>query len=385
MTAHLVFVDRPTRWAWAEIDLTALSHNVRVLRDRTAPADLWAVVKADGYGHGAVAVARTALDHGAAGLCVALVTEGVQLREAGITAPILLLSEPPPEQFETALRARLLPSVYSPDGLRALAAAARRVGTDAEFHLKIDTGMQRVGVRVDDLDALLDLVAEIGEPLRLTGVSSHLATADEPELATTAEQNAIFTAAVRRCESHRIAAGRRLLVHLGNSAAALAHPATHHHMVRSGISLYGVAPGPAIADRTGDLRPVLSLHARVSYVKPVRAGSSISYGHTHRFAHDTRVATIPIGYADGVRRQLSAVGGSVLIGGRRRRIVGVVTMDQLMVDIGDDDIAVGDPVVLIGRQHAEEITAAEIAERLATIPYEVLCSISSRIERVIRA
>lgn len=156
-------------------------------------------------------------------------------------------------------------------------------------------------------------------------------------------------------------------------------------MVRSGISLYGIAPGPGVADRATGLRPVLSLRARVSYVKSVRAGSSISYGHTHTFDRDTRVATIPIGYADGIRRRLSALGGEVLIGGRRHRMVGVVTMDQLMVDIGDTPVVIGDPVVLIGSQGDEEITASEVAERLGTIAYEVVCSISGRIERVIVA
>ena len=369
-------VSRP---AWAEVDLGALRHNVAVLLERCAPAALCAVVKADGYGHGAVAVARAALEAGATWLAVALVEEGQALRAAGVTAPVLLLSEPPPEAMATALAARLTPTLYTPAGV----AAAARAGAGRApvgVHLKVDTGMHRVGADPADAVALAAAVAE-ARGLRLDGLWTHLAVADDPdEDAYTAGQLARFEA-VR--DALTAAGIRPPVLHAANSAGTLAHPGARYDLVRCGIAVYGHAPGPALAG-CADLRPVLSLKARVSLVRELPAGERLSYGRRYAVAEPgTVVATVPLGYADGVTRRLSAVGGEVLLGGRRRPMAGTVTMDQLMVDCGrDGTVEVGDEVVLLGRQGTQEITADEWAGRLDTISYEVLCGIGARVPRL---
>jgi alanine racemase len=354
-----------TRAAWAEVDLDAFEANVRTMRDVAAPAALWAVVKADGYGHGAVECARAALTAGAEGLCVALVQEGVALRDAGIDDPILLLSEQPLEQASAVVAAGLTPTVYSTAQVAALVRA-------------VDTGMRRVGCAPEDAVAIADAVASCAPALRLEGVATHLAVADEPQEPYTAEQLARLDAVL----ADLAAAGHRpVLVHAANSAATLAHPAARRSFVRAGIALYGISPGHGVDDRTGALAPVLSLKATVSFLKRVAAGDRISYGLRHTFEEATTVATLPLGYADGVPRRLSAVGGEVLIGGRRCPIVGVVTMDQLMVDVGDAPVEVGDEAVLLGCQGGERIRAEEWADRLDTIGYEIVCGISGRVER----
>ena len=368
-----------TRWAWAEIDLDAIRHNLTYLRDVAAPAAVWAVVKADGYGHGAVDVARAAMDAGAEGLCVALVAEGLTLRRAGIDAPILVLSEQPPETASHIVEHRLTPTVYSRAFLDALVAEGP---TGLPVHLKIDTGMQRVGAHPHAAAAMAASIAERAPAVRLAGVYSHLAVADEPDDDFTQRQIDRFDAALGHVIER---VGPVPLVHLANSAGVLAHPAAHRSMVRTGIAMYGVSPGPGVDHLSQELRPAMQLRARVSYVKMARAGSRISYGREFEFERDSTVATIPIGYADGVPRRLFDTGGSVLIGGVRRRIVGRVTMDQIMVDCGDDEVAVGDDVVLIGTQEGpngvETIRAEEWAELLGTNGYEIVCGVSARVPR----
>jgi alanine racemase len=368
---------RDGRWAWAEVDLDAIEHNVRTLRTAVEPAALWAVVKADGYGHGAAPVARAALRAGAAGVCVALVQEGVALRAAGIDAPILVLSEQPPAELAAAVSADLVSTVYRPEQVALLAAAADAAGVVHRVHLKVDTGMHRVGC---DPDTAVTMAAAVRvcPSLVLDGVFTHLALADEPGDPFTAVQLARFDAVLAALADHDLLPP---VVHAANSAGGLAHPSARHHLVRAGIAIYGISPGAGVDHLTGELRPALSLRARVTMVRRVAAGEGISYGLRHRVVADTTIATVPIGYADGVPRRLSAVGGQVLVGGRRRPIVGVVTMDQLMVDMGDDPVAVGDEVVLIGRQGDESITAAEWAGQLGTIGYEIVCAISARIAR----
>jgi alanine racemase len=363
-----------TRWAWADIDLGAIRHNVETLCSIAAPAAVWAVVKADGYGHGADRVARAALDSGASGLCVALVQEGVALREAGLDCPILVLSEQPATELTAAVRAGLDLTVYSLSQLEAIAVAG---GRDHPVHLKIDTGMRRVGAATDEA---LDLARAIAESsaVRLAGVCTHLAIADEPADPYTMAQLELFDDLL---SALAVAGHHPPLVHAANSAATLAFPTARFGMVRAGIAVYGVSPSAALDRLAVSLRPALSLRARVSHVKQVRAGDRISYGLRHRFEDSTNVATLPIGYADGVPRRLFQTGGAVLIGGRRCPIVGVVTMDQLMVDCGSDAVAVGDDAVLIGAQGGESISAAEWGDRLGTISYEVLCGISARVDR----
>jgi alanine racemase len=373
----------PQRWAWAEIDLDAIGHNVEVLRRTVAPATVWAVVKADGYGHGAVRAAKRALSAGAEALCVALVDEGIELRQAGIEAQILLLTEQPAQRLRDVVQYRLTPTVYSLEAIEQLAACANSVGVEVEVHVNVDTGMQRVGVSVSDAAALVQHVVDQAPTLHLAGVYTHLACADDLTSTASAQQLGRFDAVLSELEQCRLTPD---LVHAGNSAAALAIPAAHRSFVRAGIAIYGVSPGDGVDHLTSELRPVLALKARVSHVKRVAAGSQISYGWRHRFESDTTVATLPLGYADGVPRRLGTLpdraGADVLIGGHRCPIVGVVTMDQLMVDVGDADVALGDEAVLIGVQGHEQIRAEEWADRLGTIGYEIVCGISKRVPRI---
>ena len=368
-----------SRWAWAEVDLGAIEHNVRELRASVAPSELWAVVKADAYGHGAVPVAAAALRAGAAGLCVALVQEGVALRQGGIDAPVLVLSEQPREELPAAVVHGLICTVYSHAQVDALATAVVAAGrTGQPVHLKVDTGMRRVGAEPADAVAVADAIRAAGPVLHLAGVFTHLPVADEPDDPFTADQLRRFDAVL---DGLAAAGHRPPVVHAANSAGLLAHPGARRSLARAGIAIYGISPGPGVDQLSAGLQPALSLRARVSHVKQVRAGERISYGLRHTFVADTTVATLPIGYADGVPRRLSSVGGEVLVGGRRRPIVGVVTMDQLMVDVGDAPVAIGDEAVLIGAQGDGAITAAEWAERLGTIGYEIVCGISQRVER----
>jgi alanine racemase len=368
------------RAARAEVDLAAIAHNVRVLSDLASPAALCAVVKADGYAHGAIAVSQVALRAGASWLAVALVEEAAVLRKAGIDAPILLLSEPRPADMAAAARYDLRVGVYTDDGIDRMAAAARAAGRVTHVHLKVDTGMNRVGARPADAVRLAKEVADRPE-LVLEAVFTHCAVADEPGNGFTDVQLDRFDAVVDELE---VAGLRPPMRHAANSAATLDHPRARYDLVRTGIAVYGIAPAPALAGRL-DLRPALSLKAEVSMVKQVFAGEAVSYGLRHRFDRDAVVATVPIGYADGVPRRLGLLGADVLIGGRRRPMVGVVTMDQLMVDCGDDDsVAVGDEVVLLGSQGGETIGAEEWAAHLDTIAYEVVCGIGPRVPRLYR-
>lgn len=374
------------RPAWVEVDLAAVAHNVRLLAELAAPARLCAVVKADAYGHGAPAVAGAALEGGAALLAVALVEEGVALRDAGIEAPILLLSEPTAEGIGEAVARGLTLTCYTPGGLAAAGAAARRSGRPARVHLKVDTGMHRVGASAEDLAGLARAVADEAA-LELGGVWSHLAVADDPDDPFNAVQLARFEAAVARLGE---AGAGPLLRHLANTAGAIAFPEARLDVVRCGIGCYGYAPSAAcarllagsLAGREG-LRPALSLKARVHLVRELEAGERTSYGRTYALERSGQVAVVPLGYHDGVTRALAEAGGEVLLGGVRRRLAGTVTMDQILVDCTTGPpVAPGDEAVLLGRQGGEAITADEWAARLSTIPYEVLCGIGPRVPRV---
>jgi len=362
------------RWAWAQIDLGAIAHNIDVLRAAAAPSAVWAVVKANGYGHGAVPVAQAALEAGAAGLCVALAQEGAELRAAGVDGRIIVLSEQPAELLACAVRDRLELTVYTADQLRQLTAAG---AVDHPVHLKVDTGMHRVGAAPADAVALATAI-ERSPATRLAGVLTHFAVADEPDDPYTEAQWAAFERVIDDVGRAGIVVEE---VHAANSAGALAHPGARASFVRAGIAVYGLSPGPGVDHLAAELRPAMSLRARVSFVKRVHAGAGISYGLRDRLVTDSTIATLPLGYADGVPRRLHSCGGEVLVGGKRRRIVGVITMDQLMVDCGDDDVAVGDEAVLIGEQGSERITANDWAAQLGTIGYEIVCGISARIER----
>jgi len=368
---------RPTR---VEIDLDAIRHNVATLRALVAPAAVLAVVKADAYGHGAVPVARAAVEAGATALGVALVEEGVELRDAGIEVPVLVLSEPRPEAAAEVVGRRLTPVVYTDAGIDALAkAVADRGSPPLPVHLKVDTGMHRVGAHGEGAVTLAQRVADHGE-LELAGICTHFAVADEPTDPYTEVQLARFD------EVRRALAGAGLEphhVHAANSAAAIGFPGARFDLVRAGIAIYGVLPAPGVGADLG-LRPALALRSAVSHVKRLRAGDRVSYGLRYELPRDATIATVPIGYADGVPRNLAATGAEVVVRGSRRPIAGTVTMDQLMVDVGDLPVEVGDTVTLIGADGDESVTAEEWAERLGTIGYEIVCGIGPRVPREYR-
>jgi alanine racemase len=377
------------------VDLDAIRDNVAALCALARPAAFLAVVKANAYGHGAVPVARAVLEAGASWLGVARVEEGVQLRDAGIDAPILLLSEPAPRAAATVVAHRMTPVVYTETGIDALAKAVADSGsaTPLAVHLKVDTGMHRVGCSTDDAVALAGRIAGRDE-LELAGVCTHLALADDPTDAYTAEQLERFDAVLDALAARNL---RPPLVHAANSAGLLtfasprydarsyARSDARYDMVRVGIACYGLPPAPPLADNAEvALRPALSLRARVTMVKTLPAGARVSYGLRYELNATARVATIPAGYADGVPRGLGLAGGEVLIRGRRFPIAGVVTMDQFMVDVGDAPVEPDDEVVLIGAQGDDEITATEWAEKLGTINYEIVTGIGARVPRTYR-
>jgi alanine racemase len=367
------------RPVWAEVDQAALRDNARWLVSAVAPAQLCAVVKAFGYGHGPTRAAEAAVAGGATWLAVATVEEGVQLRQAGITEPVLLLSEPVPAAMADVVAWRLTPTLYTEGGADAAARAVDAYGLRGSLavHVKVDTGMHRVGAHPDQAVALAAGVAGRRQ-LELQGLCTHFAVADEPDDPFTKQQLERFHDVVDRLAARGVVPA---MLHAANSAGAIAFPESRLDMVRCGIALYGLAPAPELAPRCAGLRPAMAVKARVSFVKRVAAGERISYGLQYRLDRPATVATVPMGYADGVPRRLSAVGGRVIIGGKLRPIAGTVTMDQLTVDCGDDDVAVGDEAVLLGRQGDAEVTAWDWAEPLGTIAYEVVCGISSRVPR----
>ena len=370
----------------ARVRPAAIEANVRRLADRAGDAALCAVVKADGYGHGAVTVARAALAGGASWLAVATIPEALEVAAAadsvGSDAPVLILAETAPGLAEGASGEcpnRVRFTVASVAGVRTLAAAP---GPSPAVHLKVDTGMHRMGAVPDELEAMVEALREAGSRLRLEGVWTHFAVADAPNDPFTAEQLRRFDSAIAQLREHGL---NTEVVHAANSAGLLAHPDAHRDMVRTGIAIYGVPPSPEL-DGAIELEPALELVSRVTAVRTVAPGETVSYGRHWRAREATRVATVAIGYADGIRRDSGSAGVEVLVRGYRCPIVGAVTMDQLMVALPPaiaDEATLGDEAVLIGRQGNDEITATEVAQRLGTIAYEVLTSISSRVPRVL--
>lgn len=362
-----------------EVDLGAIVANVETLRRMTG-VDCCVVVKADAYGHGAVGVAAAALDAGASRLAVAAVEEAIELRDAGIAAPILVLAEPPDEASAlAAVRAEVALTVGSAAGLARLERIARAVAKVAAVDLKVDTGMHRAGLRPEEAS---EVAAAAGDSpnLRVDGFWTHLAVADRPGRPETATQLRRFDEVLRALDRSGVRPRWR---HAANSAAAIAHPEARYDMVRCGIAVYGIAPSEPLASLV-ELQPALSLRSVVARVEVVGAGEGVSYGLAGAAPVARQIVTVPIGYADGVDRHLGHGKGAVLIGGRRRPIVGAVTMDHLMVDCGDGDVAVGDEVVLLGSQGAERVTADDWAIWLDTIPYEVVSRLGHRLPRVYR-
>jgi alanine racemase len=357
------------RPSWIAVDLDAIEANARAIATAVRPAGLCAVVKADAYGHGDVPVAAAALRGGATWLAVALVAEGVRLREADIDAPILLLAEPDPAEIPTLLAWNLTPTAYRESFLAALAAAADR---PVPVHLKVDTGMHRVGAAPDQALVLARLIDEAPN-LTLQAVWTHFAVSEE-DRDFTDQQLQELRGFLKRLDEDAIVPE---MVHAANTAAALDHQEARFDLVRVGLGIYGLRPAPGVGAGV-PLIPAMRVLSRVAYTKRLPAGARPSYGRRRPLAGDATVATVPIGYADGVARRLSATGGDVLINGKRYPFAGTVTMDQIVIDVGDDEVAVGDEVVLLG----DDITAEEWAQRLDTINYEIVCAFGPRLPRI---
>lgn len=352
------------------VDLDAIRHNVRELMPRGA--GLMAVVKAGGYGHGATHVARAAVEAGATWLGVAMLEEGIALRDAGLEVPVLLLSEPPPGSEAIAIAARLTPTVASPRCLDRVAQASR--GASTAVHLKVDTGMHRNGVwPPEEVVALARQAVDAG--LDPEGVWTHLASSEDDD-ETTSAQLARFDAALESLKRAELAPR---LIHAANSGGVLRHPEATYDLVRPGIAVYGIPPAPGV-DGGRRLRPALSWVSSVASARRLPAGERLSYGQRYELAEDSWVAVVPVGYADGYPRSASSA-ADVLIRGRRCRVAGSVTMDQLIVDCGQLEPVLGDEVVLIGRQGEDEITAWELAERSGTVAWEIVSRIGGRVPR----
>lgn len=363
---------------WAEVDLDAIAHNARRLKERAGEGtELMAVVKANAYGHGAVPVARTALENGASRLAVNRTLEGVELRQAGITAPILILGYSLPNEAEAIVRWDLTPTVTTVEGALALSAMSDRQGKVTPIHVKVDTGMGRFGLLPDEVAPFVRRMADL-PGLKLEGLFTHFAVADLADKTYTRRQFDLYKWVVKQLEE----AGFTIpLKHVANSAANLDLPEMHLDIVRCGIALYGLRPSDEV-EPTIPLKPAMTLKSRVARVRTLPSGSSISYGCTYTTTRPTPVALVPVGYGDGYHRILSNK-GAVLIGGKRAPIVGRVCMDQFVVDVtGIEGVRQDDEVVVFGRQGEEEISAEEVAVLADTINYEVVTSILPRVTRV---
>lgn len=361
----------------AVIDLDAVRRNLRTIGERVAPAAVMAVVKADAYGHGAVPVARAALEGGAGWLGVADLHEALALRAAGIDAPVLAWLHDPDARFADAIERDVDLGVSSVAQLEAMADAAASVDRTANVHLKLDTGLSRNGIAPEDWPAAVERAAELEAAGRIhvRGIFSHLANTS-PD--TDAEQLAAF---LRGVDEARRAGLRPELRHLASTAAALRFPEARLDLVRIGIGLYGVPPfgdGTTAADL--GLTPVMTLRGRVAAVRRVDPGTGVSYNHVWRAERETTLALVPLGYADGVPRQASGR-AEVLIGGRRHPVVGRIAMDQFLVDVGDDEVAVGDEVVLVGDPQAGAPSADDWGAAADTIGYDIVTRIGPRVPR----
>ncbi|MBD2089153.1 alanine racemase [Microcoleus sp. FACHB-1515] len=361
--------------AWVEIDLQAVAHNVRQIRSLLAlKTELMAVVKADAYGHGAVTIARTVLRHGASWLGVATIPEGIELREAGIDAPILLLGATnTPDQVKAIARWKLQPTICTP---KQVLIFAETLTQPIPVHLKLDTGMSRLGAPWQDAVAFAQMASR-SPNLQLASVYSHLATADDPDPAIMRRQQQRYERAIAALRQAGITPPR---LHLANSAATLSDRRLHYDLVRTGLAVYGLHPAPHL--QAIDLQPVMQIKARVTQVKSISAGTGVSYGHKFVADREMTLATVAIGYADGVPRNLSNQ-MEVLIRGVRVPQVGAITMDQLMLDVSAvPNLQEGEVVTLIGQDGRSRITADDWANKLGTISWEILCSFKHRLPRL---
>ncbi len=366
------------RPAWAEINLDHIAHNIGLFRKQVGPVtEIMAVVKADGYGHGAIKIAETALQAGASSLAVAFVDEAVDLRQAGITAPIQILGYTDPSLFKKLIQYNLTPTIFGLDTAEQFSSQARQHNVALPVHIKVDTGMGRIGLLPEEALEVITRIARL-DGLKIEGIFTHLAAAEESDRSYTAEQLLLFNRILDGCLERGISFP---LIHAANSAAALNHPKSRFNIIRLGLSMYGHYPAAEMREIEPKLKPALSFKSRVILVKKNPAGRAISYGCTYHTNRESLIATIPVGYADGYSRLLSNK-GQVLIRGCRVPVVGTICMDQMMVDVTDvPGVRLGDEVVLYGRQGFEEIKGEEAAELIGTINYELLCGVSKRVPR----
>lgn len=359
---------------WVEVDLGAIESNVRNFIERTT-AQVMVIVKANGYGHGAVQTAEASLRAGATWCGVARVNEALELRQAGLECPILLMGLTPVERLHDLIAARVSMAVWQEDHVAASVNAAARVGEQARLHVKVDTGMSRLGVQPEEVPTFARFL-ENASGACFEGLFTHYACADEQNPKTSNEQDLRFKRALGELEKMDL---RPPLVHAANSAAALTRPESHFNLVRVGIGIYGLHPSKESTLPT-DFRPALSWKTQLSQVKVLPSGRGLSYGHVYVTSDNERIGTLPVGYADGFRR---LEGNRVLVGGQYVPVVGRVCMDQCMVQLDTvPEVQVGDEVVLIGQQGEQHISAEDVADCWGTINYEVTCGLSARVPRV---
>jgi alanine racemase len=362
------------------VDLGAVRRNVATLKERVGGARMMTVVKADGYGHGMVPVARAARDAGADWLGVAVIEEALALREAGDTGPVLTWLAVPGEDFAAAVEADVDVTAYTTEGLDEIVEAARRVRKPARVQLKIDTGLNRGGSSEELWPALVAAAAKAvsAGAVTVSGIWSHFACSDEPDHPANDMQEQAFRAALELAEAYGL---RPEVRHLANSAAALLRPSSRFDLVRCGLASYGLSPAPDVASAAElGLVPAMTVRGRLAVVKRVRAGAGVSYGHTYVTRKDTTIAVVPMGYGDGVPRAASSR-AHVLVAGTQRLVAGRVCMDQFMVDVDDDAAQVGDPVVLFGTGEDGAPTAQDWAEACGTISYEIVAGVGGRMRR----
>ena len=370
------------RPAWVDVDLAALEHNLARIRERLGSKTLtMAVVKADAYGHGAVGVSRALEAAGVDWLGVALLEEGAEIRRAGVELPILVLGTARPSKIALYRRYRLTPTISSLDELALWRDWTAGPGETQPIHLKVDTGMGRLGVALEEVSKVLEVV-RAHPRLRLAGMLSHFSDADDLESPRNLNQEMLFAAmlALLKLEERR-----RILIHMANSAAALHNPRSRYNLARLGIGIYGLDPAerpdrPLPPESRIDLRPVMSVKARIVRLREVRAGTPVSYGGRTVMQRQSRIAVVPVGYADGYAWRLTGK-AEALVRGRRVPIAGSVTMDMTLLDVTDAGAELGDEVVLLGRQGDEEITATELAAHAGTISWEILCHLGLRLPR----
>lgn len=363
------------RPVWAEVDLNAIDHNIKEIKNGLKPnVKICAIVKADAYGHGAVKCAEVAIKAGADLLAIAILDEAIELRENGIKEPVLALGYIPKEEYSLAIKNDITFTIYSQEAVISLSQAALKENKRVKVHIKIDTGMGRLGVPVEEAGRLAKFVSTL-EGIELEGIFSHFASADELDASYTFEQLKRFKKAIADIESEGI---NIPIKHIANSAATVRFPETHLDMVRLGIVMYGLWPSEEI-EHNYDLKPAMKLKAQIAYLKDVSEGMSISYGRTYVTEKKAKIATLPLGYADGFTRRLSGQ-TSALINGKLAPLIGRICMDQCMADVSlIDDVKIGDTAILFGDK---KLTVDELAAKVDTINYELICMIGKRVPRV---